>query len=138
MSFKFHTVHISSIRSLTDDSAEISLQIPAELIASFNFNAGQYLTFKTQINGEEIRRSYSLCSAPFEGTYRVGIKRVNQGVFSNYALDQLTVGDCIDVMPPAGLLGESTVRSRLLIITSSGTSISGLNFLFDLLNSTID
>jgi len=126
MSFKFHTVHISSIRSLTDDSAEISLQIPAELIASFNFNAGQYLTFKTQINGEEIRRSYSLCSAPFEGTYRVGIKRVNQGVFSNYALDQLTVGDSIDVMPPAGNFKYQTnpAAKKNIVLFAAGSGIT--------------
>lgn len=99
---KFHNVQISSVRSLTDDSAEISLQIPSEISDLFKFYAGQYLTFKVHLNGEEIRRSYSLCSAPFESAYRVGIKRVDQGVFSNFALDQLKVGVPIEVMPPAG------------------------------------
>lgn len=126
MSFKFHTVHISSIRSLTDDSAEISLQIPADLVASFNYSAGQYLTFKAQINGEEIRRSYSLCSAPFEGAYQVGIKRVNQGVFSNYALDQLNVGDSIDVMPPAGNFKYQTnpTAKKNIVLFAAGSGIT--------------
>jgi len=126
MSLKFQTVQISSIRSLTEDSAEISLLIPADLIASFNYSAGQYLTFKAQINGEEIRRSYSLCSAPFEGTYRVGIKRVNQGLFSNYALDKLSVGDSIDVMPPAGNFKYKTnpVANKNVVLFAAGSGIT--------------
>ena len=126
MSFKFHNVQIASIRSLTDDSAEITLQIPAEIKDAFNFNAGQYFTFKTHINGEEVRRSYSLCSAPFEGVYRVGIKRVNQGVFSNYALDQLTVGDSIDVMPPAGNFKYQTnpAAKKNIVLFAAGSGIT--------------
>ncbi len=126
MSFKFHTVQIASIRPLTEDSAEISLQIPAEINAAFNFYAGQYLTFKTHINGEEIRRSYSLCSAPYEGVYQVGIKRVNQGVFSNYALDKLAVGDSIEVMPPAGNFKYQTNPSAKnnIVLFAAGSGIT--------------
>jgi ring-1,2-phenylacetyl-CoA epoxidase subunit PaaE len=126
MSFKFHTVQISSIRPLTEDSAEISLQIPAEINAAFNFYAGQYLTFKTQINGEEIRRSYSLCSAPYEGVYQVGIKRVNHGIFSNYALDKLAVGDSIEVMHPAGNFKYQTNPSAKnnIVLFAAGSGIT--------------
>ncbi|MFM7595058.1 MAG: 1,2-phenylacetyl-CoA epoxidase subunit PaaE [Flavobacteriales bacterium] len=126
MSLKFHTVQISSIRSLTDDSAEISFEIPAEITSTFNFNAGQYLTFRIQLNGEEIRRSYSLCSAPFEGQYRIGIKRVEKGLFSNYALNQLHAGDTIEVMPPAGNFKYETnpAAKKNIVLFAAGSGIT--------------
>ena len=98
----FQSIGIKSVLRITEDAAELTLDIPEELHEAFRFQAGQYLTFKTFLNGEEVRRSYSLCSAPYENAWKVGIKRVKDGVFSNFAIDQLTPGDVLEVMPPMG------------------------------------
>ena len=66
------------------------------------FRAGQHLTLRVDIDGEEVRRNYSLCTAPAEGDWMVTVKRIADGVFSNWVGDQLKVGDTIDVMPPHG------------------------------------
>lgn len=126
MSLKFHTVQIAAIRPLTDDAVEITFDIPEANRAAFTYEAGQYLTLKTVINGEEIRRSYSLCSAPHEGNYKVGIKRVPNGIFSNYAIDILKKGNQIEVMPPAGnFMYVPTVDAKNhIVLIAAGSGIT--------------
>ena len=126
MSLKFHSITLSAIRSLTDDSAEFSFNIPSDLQGLFSYKAGQYLTFKAHINGEEVRRSYSLCSAPHEGQWQVGIKRVTSGLFSNYAMDHLHAGASLDVMPPAGNFKYETNPSanKHIVLFAAGSGIT--------------
>jgi ring-1,2-phenylacetyl-CoA epoxidase subunit PaaE len=78
------------------------LDVPEELREGFRFQQGQSLTLRHFIDGEEIRRTYSLCSAPADTEWRVAVKKVEGGVFSTYANEQLKVGDTLEVMPPVG------------------------------------
>jgi ring-1,2-phenylacetyl-CoA epoxidase subunit PaaE len=78
------------------------LDVPEELRDTFRFTQGQYLTFRREHNGEELRRSYSICSSPLDGEWQVAIKKVPEGRFSSLAVENLRVGEELDVMPPAG------------------------------------
>ena len=98
----FHSLRISDVRNETDDTVSIAFEIPSNLQKDYSYVSGQYLTLKAIVKGEELRRSYSLCSAPHENEWRVAIKRVEHGKFSNYANDTLKIGDSIDVMMPMG------------------------------------
>ena len=102
MSIHFEQLTIREVRRETNDCVSIAFQIPDQLKEQFQFIQGQYITLRTTINGEEIRRSYSICSSPLENELRVAVKKVPNGVFSTYANEQLKAGDLIDVMPPMG------------------------------------
>lgn len=102
MSTSFYSLQIKSIEKTTADAVCIEFDVPEILQSNFNFEAGQYLTLKAHINGVETRRSYSLCSAPSSKTWKVGIKKVTNGLFSSFANDELKVGDSLEVMPPMG------------------------------------
>jgi len=99
---QFHSLTVADIRRETPDCVSVAFTIPSELTAEFGYKAGQYLTLRAMVNGEDIRRSYSLCSAPFENEWRVAIKKVESGRFSTYANEQLKVGDTLQVMAPMG------------------------------------
>jgi ring-1,2-phenylacetyl-CoA epoxidase subunit PaaE len=99
---KFHTLTIREVRPETRDTVSVAFTVPAELRDSFHYTQGQHLVMRTQIDGEEVRRSYSICSAVSEDDLRVAIKRVDGGLFSNFANDQLKAGATLEVMPPAG------------------------------------
>jgi len=97
----FHTLSIKSIKRQTPKAVQVFLDIPQELKDEFQFKPGQYITLSTTIDGEEIRRSYSICTTPEEGL-AVVVKTIKDGVFSNYANSQLKEGDQLEVMPPEG------------------------------------
>ncbi|MFD1551144.1 phenylacetic acid degradation protein [Putridiphycobacter roseus] len=101
MNTKFHLLTIDKVVKETSDTVSISFTIPADVKDDFHFKAGQYLTLKTTINNEDIRRSYSISSAPHEGTVTVAIKKVENGTFSAYA-QNLKAGDQIEVLAPQG------------------------------------
>jgi ring-1,2-phenylacetyl-CoA epoxidase subunit PaaE len=98
----FHKLKVAAIGKETNDCVQIELAVPTELQAAFQFIQGQNLAFKTTINGEAIRRSYSICTAPHENKLCVAVKKVVQGIFSSYANDVLKVGDELEVFPPTG------------------------------------
>lgn len=98
----FHRLSISAVEPLTEDSVCLSFAVPEELKEHYQFNPGQYLTLKADIDGEEVVRAYSICTSPGKDALSVGIKRVEGGVFSNYANSHLKQGSGIDVMPPQG------------------------------------
>ncbi|MEP7376238.1 MAG: 1,2-phenylacetyl-CoA epoxidase subunit PaaE [Chitinophagaceae bacterium] len=102
MSIHFHKLKIKEIRKETNDCVSISFEIPAGLEDSFSFQQGQNITIKKEINGEEARRSYSICSSPFENELRVAVKKVEGGVFSTLANSSLKAGDELEVLPPTG------------------------------------
>ena len=124
MSTAFHALTIQSIRSETADCISVQLNVPESLQASFRFLPGQYLTFRSGIEGEEVRRSYSLCSAPHEHQWTVAIKKIDGGKFSQFAHHQLKKGDRIDVLPPMGkfhpALEPSNKKHYLAIAAGSG------------------
>ena len=99
---RFHTLKVKDIRTETQLAVSIAFEVPADLATDYQFEAGQYVTIKTTINGEEIRRSYSISSAPSSNELRVVVKAVENGVFSNYAKNQLKVGDYLEVGIPEG------------------------------------
>ncbi len=99
---KFYPLTVSGIRRDTRDSVVVSLRVPDESADQFRFKQGQYLTFRTKLQGEELRRSYSICAAVQDPNLRVGIKKVPDGRFSSWANDHLKVGDVVEAMPPMG------------------------------------
>lgn len=98
----FHKLRIREVRPETEDCVSVAFDIPEALKEDFSFIQGQYLTLKTQINGEEVRRSYSICTAPQDNDLRVAIKKVPGGTFSTYANEGLSAGVELDVLEPAG------------------------------------
>jgi ring-1,2-phenylacetyl-CoA epoxidase subunit PaaE len=102
MSASFHTLRIADVIPETSDAKSIRFQLPVELREAFSFKPGQHLTLKADIEGEDIRRTYSLCVAPQDGELKVTVKRIAGGVFSNWANNNLKPGDHIEVMPPHG------------------------------------
>ncbi len=102
MSIHFEQLTVREVRRETNDCVSIAFEIPNALKNAFQFLQGQYITLKTKIGGEEVRRSYSICSSPLEDELRVAVKKVPQGVFSTYANEVLKAGDQLDVMPPMG------------------------------------
>lgn len=97
----FYPLRVSQIRTLTTNAVELRFEIPAELESNFTFLAGQYITIKHQIEGEDVRRAYSICSSIKEGIC-VGVKKVDGGKMSSFLTSRLKQGDVLDVMPPAG------------------------------------
>jgi ring-1,2-phenylacetyl-CoA epoxidase subunit PaaE len=98
----FHKLKVKNIRKETDDCVSIAFDIPEELKNDFLFKQGQNITIKSIINGEEIRRSYSICSSPLDNELRVAVKKVYDGAFSSFANQKLKEEDLLDVMPPTG------------------------------------
>jgi ring-1,2-phenylacetyl-CoA epoxidase subunit PaaE len=98
----FHTLRVKDIRRETPDCVSVALEIPSDLKEAYKFIQGQYVTFKMSFDGEELRRSYSICSSPLEGELRVAIKKVPDGRFSSFANEQLQVGDKLETMTPEG------------------------------------
>jgi ring-1,2-phenylacetyl-CoA epoxidase subunit PaaE len=99
---KFYTLKIAEIRRETADCVSIAFEVPTDLRPVFTFTQGQYVTLRTYMDNEEIRRSYSLCTAPQEGELRVAVKKVEGGVFSTFANEMLRKGDVLEVAPPEG------------------------------------
>lgn len=99
---KFHSIKVADIYKETKDCTVITFDIPEELKSEFQYKQGQHLTLRTNINGNEVRRSYSLCSSPIENKWQVAVKQINEGLFSTFANEQLAIGDTLDVMPPNG------------------------------------
>ncbi len=98
----FYSLTVSDITRETPDCVSVAFRVPTELKDQFRFLPGQYLTFKHIHENEELRRSYSICTAPYETELRVAIKKVEGGVFSTYANEQLAVGDVLETMAPMG------------------------------------
>lgn len=98
----FHELTVAEIRQETRDAMVVTFQVPADQASAYRYSAGQHLTLKAQIDGEEVRRSYSICSAAQEQTLRIAIKRIDDGLFSNWVAENLRPGAAIEVMEPQG------------------------------------
>ncbi|WP_420476343.1 1,2-phenylacetyl-CoA epoxidase subunit PaaE [Noviherbaspirillum sp. ST9] len=120
----FHRLTVAQVQPETRDAVVVSFDIPDDLRETFRFTQGQYLTLRATIDGEEVRRSYSICSAVQEDALRVAIKHVSGGVFSTWANTALKAGASLDVMPPEGRfhapLDKSSARHYLAIAAGSG------------------
>ena len=126
MSVHFHALKVAEIVPETAEANSIRFEIPTELRDEFAFRAGQHLTLRATINGEEVRRNYSLCTAPAEQDWMVTVKRIGSGLFSNWVGDQLKAGDTIEVMVPHGSFTTDydASRSRRLVGIAGGSGIT--------------
>ena len=118
----FHKVTIKEIQQETANAVSVLFDIPENLKSDFNFTAGQYITLQKELNGEEIRRAYSLCSTPKSGAIKVAIKAVENGTFSVYATSDLKVGDIIEISIPEGrfLLNPEANKNYIAFAAGSG------------------
>ncbi|MBJ7528447.1 MAG: phenylacetic acid degradation protein, partial [Nocardioides sp.] len=98
---RFHELRVAAVDPLTDDSAAITFAVPEPLRAAYDFAAGQALTLRRTIDGEEHRRSYSIC-APAGSAPRVGVREIPGGLFSTWLVREVAVGDVVEVQTPTG------------------------------------
>jgi ring-1,2-phenylacetyl-CoA epoxidase subunit PaaE len=126
MAEHFHALRVAEIVAETADANSIRFQVPPELRDKFAFKAGQHLTLRTTLNGEEVRRNYSLCTAPDSSDWLVTVKRIGGGLFSNWVGDELKAGDMVEVMPPHGSFTTefSDANSRHLVGIAGGSGIT--------------
>lgn len=124
MALHFHPLSVHKIIRETTDSVSVCFQVPDDLKNTFKYREGQNITIRAAINGEEVRRSYSICTAPHENLLKIGIKQVDGGVFSTFANTILQETDTLDVMPPSGhfnaKLKDGVVGNYLAIAAGSG------------------
>src|SRR5262245_63410766 len=99
---RFFPLQVADVRRETRDAVVVTLAPRPEDAGSFGFIQGQYLTFRRSFDGEELRRSYSICAGIDEGALKVGIKKVEGGSFSTWANEDMKAGDIVEAMPPMG------------------------------------
>ncbi|MFK7731973.1 MAG: 1,2-phenylacetyl-CoA epoxidase subunit PaaE [Pseudomonadales bacterium] len=121
---EFHPLTVSEVRPETDTAVCVTFDVPENLQSEFAFIQGQYLTLRAKINNEEVRRSYSICSGVDDGTLRVGIKHIEDGLFSSFANGELKAGDVVEVMAPQGefytQLHPDNAKRYMFICAGSG------------------
>ena len=125
---EFHNIKIADIYKETKDTSVITFEIPQDLKKDFEFTPGQHLTLRKEINGEDVRRSYSLCSSPLENQWKVAVKQIPEGKFSTYINEELKTGDELEIMPPSGTFGvasKSEFKKNYLFF-SAGSGITPL------------
>jgi ring-1,2-phenylacetyl-CoA epoxidase subunit PaaE len=117
---------VKDLRRETRDAVSLTFAIPRELEREYRFSPGQYLTLRTTMDGEEVRRSYSICSGPDDGELRIAVKKVDGGAFSSWAADELKIGDEIDVMTPTGRFGivPAPEAARVHVGFAAGSGIT--------------
>jgi len=140
----FYSLNVLNVQKETSDSISIEFEVPKKLAKHFSFKAGQFLTLKKNINNQEIRRSYSICSTPNSGKFKIVIKKIPNGKFSTYVVNKLKIGDFIDVAKPSGNFfftsQSKSKKSYTLIAAGSGiTPIFSIlkTILFEEPNSTV-
>jgi len=130
MSTEFYPLSISKVARLTKESIVVDLIVPPELAQKFQFKQGQHLTLKADIDGQDVRRSYSICrgisDAGKSNCLQIGIKEIDNGIFSHYANSELKAGMALEVMPPQGHfyteLKQDSVKNYCLIAVGSGVT----------------
>ncbi len=123
---KFHRLAIDDLRRETPDAISLTFAIPGDLADDYAFAPGQYLTLRATMDGEEVRRSYSICSSPDDRELRIAVKKVDGGAFSSWAIDELKSGDTLDVMTPTGRFGvvHAPDEARIHVGFAAGSGIT--------------
>ncbi|WP_299338203.1 2Fe-2S iron-sulfur cluster-binding protein [uncultured Psychroserpens sp.] len=123
---QFHKLKIQDIYKETNDCSVVTFDVPKELHSEFEFRQGQHLTLKADINGEDVRRSYSLCSSPIDRQWKVAVKQIPGGKFSTFINESLKTGDVIEVMPPSGAFGVSIApdKAKNYLFFAAGSGIT--------------
>lgn len=132
---RFHPLTVTNIEKTIRDAVVLTLEPEPEAKEHFAFVQGQYLTFRRNFDGEELRRNYSVCTGRDEGLLQVGIKRVDGGAFSTFANEQLRVGDVLDAMPPAGMFHDPNAPSGKHLLGFAGGS--GITPVLSILKTTL-
>lgn len=126
MSTGFHALRVAEVKRETEDAISVCFDVPGELQSAFAFRPGQHLTLRSHIDDEDVRRNYSICTAPHESQLKVAIKRLPGGQFSSWASEALASGDLLDVMPPTGAFTWSfdPERQASYALFASGSGIT--------------
>ncbi|MGK2285045.1 1,2-phenylacetyl-CoA epoxidase subunit PaaE [Pedomonas sp. V897] len=121
---QFHPLRVAEVKRETPEAVSIRFDVPQELASVFRYAPGQHLTLKTEIGGQEVRRSYSICSGAHEGLLRIAVKKIPAGVFSGHANEALKPGDVIEVYPPTGRfsveIDPEAARAYVAFVAGSG------------------
>ncbi len=122
----YHQLSIAAVRPETDAAIAVDLAIPPEHAETFRYKPGQHLPVRVVLDGQEVRRTYSICSGPGDDTLTIAIKRVKDGWLSNWANDTLKAGDTIEAMPPAGrfVVPAGTGAPRHVLAIAAGAGIT--------------
>jgi ring-1,2-phenylacetyl-CoA epoxidase subunit PaaE len=123
---RFHRLRIADLKRETRDAVSIAFEVPAEMRDLYAFEPGQYLTLRTVLEDEEVRRSYSICSGPDDGELRIAVKQVDGGAFSTWANTALHTGDELEVMTPTGRFGvaHAAGQARIHVGFAAGSGIT--------------
>ena len=123
---QFHSLKIQHLDKITEHAVKISFEIPENLIKDYRFKAGQYITIKAKLDGEELRRDYSICSAANSNQLNVAVKEVGNGRFSHYANNKLKEGDILEVSVPHGrfTLETDAKNERTIVAFAAGSGIT--------------
>jgi ring-1,2-phenylacetyl-CoA epoxidase subunit PaaE len=126
MAVHFNTLKIKEVKKETADCVSVLFEVPEMLKTKYAFEQGQNITLKKIIDGEELRRSYSICTAPYEQLLKVAIKKVNDGKFSCYANNILKAGDEMEVLPPTGKFNTPLhpVNKKQYLAFAAGSGIT--------------
>ncbi len=123
---EFHSLKIADIYKETEDTSVVTFEVPLELNEQFKFRQGQHLTLKADIDGEDVRRSYSLCSSPLDNKWQVAVKQIPEGKFSTYINENLQAGDELEVMAPSGTFGVevNSEKPKNYLFFAAGSGIT--------------
>lgn len=126
MTPRFHRLQVADRRQETADAVSLAFAVPPDLADAYRFDAGQYLTLRQTLDGEEQRRSYSICAAPYEGELRIAVKQVPGGLMSTWLNAVVKPGDWLDVMTPTGRFGlqPQPDASRTILAIAAGSGIT--------------
>ncbi|MDX1468022.1 MAG: 1,2-phenylacetyl-CoA epoxidase subunit PaaE [Acidimicrobiia bacterium] len=134
---EFHELRVTEVTRLTDDSVAITLDVPQHLADEFAYLPGQHVTMRKVIDGQDIRRSYSICANARNGKLRVAVKKLPGGAFSTYATTRLRADDTVEVMPPVGeftIEVDPSLRRRAVAIAAG----SGITPVMSLISTSLE
>lgn len=120
---EFHPLKVAAVDAQTDESVAVTFEVPDDLRPLFQHTPGQHVVVRAEIGGEDVRRTYSICSAPGEAV-RVGVKRIPNGVFSTWATTELKPGDTLDVMAPIGEFLHDPSKPGRYVAIAAGSGIT--------------
>ncbi|WP_299683786.1 2Fe-2S iron-sulfur cluster-binding protein [uncultured Dokdonia sp.] len=123
---QFHNIAIKDIYKETSDCSVVTFDIPEALYSAFDFQQGQHLTLKAILDGQDVRRSYSLCSSPVDKEWKVAVKQIPGGLFSTYVNEKLQAGDVLEVMEPSGKFGVAVSKDQAknYVVFAAGSGIT--------------
>lgn len=123
---EFYNLKVEDVYKETEDTSVVTFNIPTELQKTFKFRQGQHLTLRAVISGDDLRRSYSLCSSPLDNQWKVAVKQIPEGKFSTFINEVLKAGDEIEVMPPSGTFGVecNSEKAKNYLFFAAGSGIT--------------